>query len=120
MLIATDIRKASVHGKLRKPSTNRSEVVNPTSKKPPMMSQTQGKMNVLSLDDEQASITVPSHGNPAHHRQQDRAAALPRIHGGVDRHLSDLRQLLPPLGLGRDGSVRHRRDPVLEFVPVAT
>jgi hypothetical protein len=58
MLIATDMRKASVQGRLRKPSTKRSEVVNPTSKKPPMMSQTQGKMNVLSLDDEQASTTL--------------------------------------------------------------
>src|SRR5689334_23435790 len=112
MLIATDIRKASVHGKLRKPSTNRSEVVNPTSKKPPMMSQTQGKMNVLSLDDEQASITVPSHGNPAHHRQQDRAAALPSVHDGPDRCVSDFRELLPPLDLGCDGRVRRCRDPV--------
>jgi hypothetical protein len=41
MLIATDARKAQVHGKLRKPSTKRSDVVNPTSKQPPAMSHIQ-------------------------------------------------------------------------------
>ena len=48
MLTATDARKASVHGRFRKPSTKRSDVVNPTSKKPPMISQTQGMNNVVS------------------------------------------------------------------------
>src|SRR6476469_10285809 len=59
MLTATDARKASVHGILRKPSTNRSEVVNPTSNRPPTISQTQC-MNILSLDEIAAVVTFAS------------------------------------------------------------
>src|SRR3712207_1807642 len=39
MLIVTDTRKASVKGRFLKPWTKRSEVVKPTSKKPPTISQ---------------------------------------------------------------------------------
>jgi hypothetical protein len=49
MLIATETRNASVHGMFLNPSTKRSEVVNPTSNKPPTISQSQA-MNILSLD----------------------------------------------------------------------
>jgi hypothetical protein len=49
MLTATEARKPSVHGRFLNPSTKRNEVVNPTSKTPPMISQTQG-MTILSLD----------------------------------------------------------------------
>jgi len=41
--------KANVQGTFLNPSTNRREVVKPTSNKPPMMSQAQG-MTILSLD----------------------------------------------------------------------
>ena len=41
MLIVTETRKASVHGRLRNPSTKRSEVVKPTSNSPPRISQNQ-------------------------------------------------------------------------------
>src|SRR5690349_13271659 len=56
MLMATEIRKAMVHGMLRNPSTNRSEVVNPTSKHPPMISHSQD-MNFLSLDERRSRDT---------------------------------------------------------------
>src|SRR4051794_14471862 len=49
MLTATDARKASVQGTFRNPSTNRSEVVNPTSNNPPTINHNQG-MKFLSLD----------------------------------------------------------------------
>jgi hypothetical protein len=42
MLTATEARKARVQGTLLKPSTKRSEVVNPTSKAPPTISHNQG------------------------------------------------------------------------------
>src|SRR5690349_1182795 len=42
MLTATEARKARVHGRFRNPSTNRSDVVKPTSNRPPTISQTQG------------------------------------------------------------------------------
>ena len=41
MLIATETRKAIVHGTFRKPSTKRSDVVKPTSNSPPRISQNQ-------------------------------------------------------------------------------
>jgi hypothetical protein len=41
MLIATETRKVRVQGMFRKPSTKRREVVKPTSKNPPRMSQNQ-------------------------------------------------------------------------------
>jgi hypothetical protein len=41
MLTATDPRKASVHGKFLNPSTNRSDVVKPTSNSPPRINQNQ-------------------------------------------------------------------------------
>jgi hypothetical protein len=61
MLIATETRKASVHGTLRKPSTKRSDVVNPTSKRPPTISHTQG-MNFLSLDARQTRDNLIANG----------------------------------------------------------
>src|SRR5690348_4268831 len=79
MLIATEIRKASVHGRLRKPSTNRSEVVNPTSKRPPTISQTQG-MTFLSLDAGQSRDNLRVHGGEAGHRQLVRTLAIPAVH----------------------------------------
>src|SRR5580765_7665982 len=53
MLTATEARKASVHGIFRNSSTKRSEVVKPTSKNPPTISQNQG-MNFLSLDERES------------------------------------------------------------------
>jgi hypothetical protein len=50
MLIATETRNASVQGRLRNPSTKRSEVVKPTSKYPPTISQNEA-MDILSLDE---------------------------------------------------------------------
>jgi hypothetical protein len=61
MLMATETRKASVHGRFRNPSTNRSEVVNPTSNKPPTINHSQG-MNMLSLDERRALVTLTVHG----------------------------------------------------------
>src|SRR3954466_900395 len=86
MLIATEIRNAIVHGTLRKPSTNRSEVVNPTSNSPPTMSQNQG-MNFLSLDAAQRRDNLHSHGEATHHRQHDCALAFPSVpRGWRSRH----------------------------------
>jgi hypothetical protein len=45
---------------LRKPSTNRSEVVKPTSNKPPTINQTHG-MTRLSLDGRGALVTLTIH-----------------------------------------------------------
>src|SRR6476469_9198103 len=63
MLIATETRKASVHGRLRQPSTNRREVVNPTSNKPPTISHSQG-MTFLSLDAPQSRDIVRAMARP--------------------------------------------------------
>ena len=52
MLMATETRKASVHGRFLKPSTKRSEVVNPTSKNPPIMSQNQAMFRLRNQDAE--------------------------------------------------------------------
>src|SRR5437763_3703118 len=86
MLTATEARKASVHGRFLKPSTKRSEVVKPTSKTPPTISQSQG-MTLLSLDERRALVTLACHGEAANHRQHDRAAALPRVYGRDDPDL---------------------------------
>src|SRR5579864_724469 len=59
MLTATEARKMSVHNRLRKPSTNRSEVVKPTSNKPPTISHSQG-MTILSLDALRPVVRLPS------------------------------------------------------------
>src|SRR6476620_7067091 len=83
MLTATDARNASVHGRFRKPSTNRSEVVKPTSKRPPTISHNQG-MKILSLDAARPSITLVAHEEAADHRQHDRASALPCVHRDAD------------------------------------
>jgi hypothetical protein len=61
MLIATETRKASVHGTLRKPSTKRSDVVNPTSNSPPTINHNQG-MNILSLDARRSHDKLHVHG----------------------------------------------------------
>src|SRR5438552_3536600 len=79
MLIATETRKASVHGRFLNPSTKRSEVVKPTSNRPPIISQTQG-MTFLSLDAARSFVTLPPHGQAAHHRQHDCAVALSHLH----------------------------------------
>ena len=57
MLIVTDPRKASVQGTFRKPSTNRSDVVNPTSNSPPTIKNSQG-MTFLSLDGRFGFVTL--------------------------------------------------------------
>jgi hypothetical protein len=46
---------------LRNPSTKRSDVVNPTSNRPPTISQTHG-MTILSLDDAEMRGTVRFNG----------------------------------------------------------
>src|SRR3954465_11026855 len=104
MLIATDTRKASVHGRLRKPSTKRSEVVNPTSNSPPTISHNQG-MTILSLDASKRCINLRLHGQAAHHRQHDRAAALSGVPRGDAGDVSDRISRFPPLGARRDGRV---------------
>src|SRR4051812_15650915 len=88
MLIATDTRKASVQGILRKPSTKRSEVVKPISNRPPTISQTQG-MTILSLDERDAFVTLAGHGSAAHRGQYDRALALPDVPRAADRRGAD-------------------------------
>src|SRR5260221_1575113 len=84
MLTATEARKASVHGRFLKPSTNRSEVVKPTSKTPPTINQSQG-MTFLSLDERRALVTLACHGEAANHLQHYLAAAIPRVHGDPHR-----------------------------------
>src|SRR5689334_8232400 len=105
MLTATDARNATVHGMLRKPSTKRSDVVKPTSKKPPTISQSHG-MTILSLDEQRPLFTLVPNGDPANHRQHDRAAALPSVHGGAADHIPVRLPCIPPMGAGCDGGVR--------------
>src|SRR5690348_15414077 len=57
MLTATEARKARVQGRLRKPSTKRSEVVKPTSNNPPTISHSHG-MTILSLDQRESRDTL--------------------------------------------------------------
>jgi hypothetical protein len=61
MLTATEARKASVQGRFLNPSTKRSEVVKPTSNRPPTISQNQG-MAIPSLDDCRSIVTFLVHG----------------------------------------------------------
>jgi hypothetical protein len=61
MLIATETRKAIVHGTFLNPSTNRSEVVKPTSKRPPTISQNQG-MDTPLLDARESGDNLRRHG----------------------------------------------------------
>ena len=61
MLTATEARKATVQGRFLNPSTNRSEVVNPTSKNPPTISHNHG-MAFLSLDVRDAQAKSARHG----------------------------------------------------------
>src|SRR3954468_14559 len=116
MLIATETRKASVHGTLRKPSTNRSEVVNPTSNRPPTISHIQA-MTILSLDERRPVVTLASHGEAANHRQYDRTTAVPCLprNSGV----RDLCRRETPARLGgrRDGGFRRRRAGVPRVLP---
>ena len=102
MLIATEARKASVQGRFRKPSTKRSEVVNPTSNNPPTISHSQG-MNILSLD-ARASASLRS-----------RAMAKPRTIGNMiapPRFLAFLAALLVdlPHGIACFDTLGARRD----------
>src|SRR4051794_6530739 len=84
MLIATETRKTMVHGTLRKPSTNRSDVVNPTSNIPPTISHIQG-MTVLPLDGTPARANLRRNGSTTDPRQHRRPLALPRVPRGVRR-----------------------------------
>src|SRR4051794_25489610 len=111
MLTATEARKASVQGRFRKPSTKRSEVVKPTSNKPPTISHSQG-MTFLSLDEPQRFVTLSGHDEARHDRQQNRAAALPRVHGDPPRWLSGRNEPAASLGARDDERVRSRRHPV--------
>jgi hypothetical protein len=61
MLTATEARKASVQGTFLNPSTKRSEVVKPTSNRPPTISHTQG-MKFLSLDARKSRDTLRRNG----------------------------------------------------------
>src|SRR5262245_37133063 len=77
MLIATDTRKARVQGRFRNPSTKRSEVVNPTSNKPPRISQNQAIAPLSAcLDEPIGSYNLAPHGSTADHRQSPRTARL--------------------------------------------
>src|SRR5436305_11543616 len=105
MLIATDIRKASVHGTFRNPSTKRSEVVKPTSNSPPMISHSQG-MNFLSLDERGSFVTLAPHGQTADHRQHACPMAIPFVSRLADRGHSGRQPNLSSLGARRDGVIR--------------
>src|SRR5438105_1471412 len=105
MLTATDARNATVQGTLRNPSTKRSEVVNPTSKKPPTISHSQG-MDILSLDERRPLVTLTRHDEAAHHRQHDRASALPRIHWDPAARNSGRRLVDGQLVARNDGGFR--------------
>src|SRR6476659_10358055 len=118
MLTATEARKAIVHGTFRKPSTKRSDVVKPTSNKPPTISQSQG-MNILSLDESCAFVTLPTHGEVIEPRQQDRASALSGVPCLPGCRLLGGARSAEPLGTGSDGLVRRRRSPVPNLLPVA-
>src|ERR1041385_6728079 len=96
MLTATEARKASVQGMFLNPSTKRSEGGNPTAKTPPTISQNQG-MTILSLDERRPVVTFEIHGEAAHHRQHDRAAAIPRVPDRADRRLPGRIARFPPL-----------------------
>src|SRR6185369_3364987 len=102
MLIATETRKASVQGTFRKPSTKRSEVVNPTSNKPPTISHNQG-MNFLSLDATQSRDIVRRHGEAANYRQHDYAVALHRLLLHVLRRCPRSGRPVPQPGAGPHG-----------------
>src|SRR5437762_7129401 len=107
MLTATEARKASVHGRFLKPSTKRSEVVNPTSNRPPTISHNQG-MTILSLDDARCFVTFPPHEEAGHHRQQDRASALPAVHDHPARRDPRRRLADPQLVAWDDGRFQYR------------
>ena len=63
MLIATETRNARVHFRSVNLSTKRSDVVKPTSNRPPTMSHSQG-MTFLSLDERQAFVTLTVMAKP--------------------------------------------------------
>src|SRR3954463_8001645 len=105
MLIATETRKASVHFRSLNPSTNRSEVVKPTSNSPPTISHSQG-MNFLSLDERGSFVTLAPHGQTADHRQHACALAIPFVSRLADRRHSGRQSNLPSLGARRDGGIR--------------
>src|SRR3954467_9709725 len=107
MLIATETRKARVHGRLRNPSTNRSEVVNPTSNRPPTISHSHG-MTFLSLDDDRTSVTLTSHDETAHHRQQDWPVALSGVRRGAGRRGARGGRLAAQLVARHHGRFRRR------------
>src|SRR3954453_22139733 len=119
MLTATEARKASVQGTFLKPSTKRSEVVKPTSKKPPTMSQSQG-MKILSLDERRALVTLACHGEAVDYRQQNRAAAVPCVPCDARHRVPG--RLQPARQLGASGNDRIRRgcDPVPDLLRAAT
>src|SRR5260221_11627779 len=64
MLIATETRKTRVQGTLRKPSTKRSEVVNPTSNNPPTISHSHGIRHFSHWTRGMRSLTSESMAEP--------------------------------------------------------
>src|SRR6478736_7873249 len=109
MLIATEPRKARVHGRFLKPSTNRSEVVKPTSNRPPTISHSHG-MTFLSLDGTPTRANLRRNGSTKDHRQHRRAVALPRVPRGVRRRSAARRQPAAQFGIEPDDRVRCRSD----------
>src|SRR4029079_528247 len=116
MLTATEARKASVQGRFLNPSTKRREVVKPTSNNPPTISQSHG-IAILSLDARKSRDNLPPNDEGARHRQHDRTAAIPRVHGRAPHRLSDFRQPASPLGAGGNVGVRRGGDPVSGIMP---
>ena len=80
MLIATETRKASVHGRFRNPSTKRSEVVKPTSNSAAEDQPEPGHASSPFCTGRAARHCryVEPHGAQQDHRQPDRAGAVPR------------------------------------------
>jgi hypothetical protein len=76
MLIATETRKAIVHGTFLNPSTKRREVVKPTSKTPPRMSQNQA---MFRLRNQLADCRYCAHGEQRHEYQSYRPVAFPLV-----------------------------------------
>src|ERR1700754_3759031 len=84
MLSVTEARKPSVQPILRKPSTNRRQVVKPTSPNPPSNSQIHAIPPPFQPEDNFTRLSglaryPPRHGPEASPRQPDRTGALSRL-----------------------------------------
>src|SRR6185503_10180396 len=103
MLIATETRKASVHGRFLNPSTKRSEVVNPTSNSPPTIS------HIQAMTLPRPFVTLACHGEPAHDRQYRWPVALSRLSRRVAGGGATRDGAAAQLGARNDGRLRCRR-----------